>query len=423
MKSLLSLSLLFAAGMATAQAISLDELLAAAKANNPMLKEARAELAKTVARHSGTRAMAGPMAGLSGFATTGNKPSILESPLPVQPQNFMGIEPGTFLSGSLMVMAPLFARELNLRVGAARWQVRAAAAEVHEAESEVILMVTERYWATQSLAEEIAALESRRTAIQELLRTTQARFEVGSTIEASVSRVQAELSMVERRLVTTRNESAKAALDLRALLGRPMDTPLELSPHPAPSAPIMDVSEWVRIAQAQRGKLLAAKARVGASESELRAARALNQPKLYAVGMADATNLRHMSGVTVGLSLSFPLYDGGRIRAEISEAKSMQLTAEAQFEMAKLEVEKEVHQAFLDRQTALANTQSAESSLLSAEASYEVIRLRVEAGKAILLEQLDALQVLAEARAELTRSQFELKVAEAMLRRAAGVSL
>lgn len=423
MKRALALALWCVAAAACAEPQSLASLLSTAKAQNPSVRQARAQLAEMVARHAGTRAMSGPQASLTGFATSGNKPSIFDSAPGADPVNRMGIVPGTFLNGSVMVMAPIFAQELGLKVGAARWQVKMAAADLLEAEAEVQLRVTERFWAEKSQAEEIKALEAQRIAIQELLRATQARFEVGSTIEASVSRVKAELSRVERSLSTARNESAKIKLDLRALLGASMDSELELAAMADSESTRPELSEWIQLARTQRGMILAAKARVGVSDSELRAARALNQPKLFAVGMADATNRRDMSGLSVGLTLSFPLYDGGRIRAEIAEAKSLRANAESQLAAAVLDVEREVHRAFLDRETARANLVSAEASLNSAQATYEVIRLRTDAGKAILLELLDALQVLAEAQSELTRSRFELNVAEAMLRRAAGVSL
>jgi outer membrane protein len=166
--------------------------------------------------------------------------------------------------------------------------------------------------------------------------------------------------------------------------------------------------------------VVAARARVQAYGSEVRAAQAQRAPQLYGVAMADGTNRRDMGGVTAGLTLSFPLFDGGRISAEVSQAKSMRTRAEAQLREAQLTVEKEVRQAALDVTTAKANAASAEASVQAAQSAYDVISLRVVAGKSILIEQLDALQTLTQARADLARANFDLQLAIARLTRAAG---
>ena len=85
--------------------------------------------------------------------------------------------------------------------------------------------------------------------------------------------------------------------------------------------------------------------------------------------------------------------------------------------------EKEVRQAWLDLKTAEANIASSKAGIISAESAYEVAKLRVEAGKSLLIEQLDALQMLTEARTDLAKATFSQKMALAKLRRASGLAL
>src|SRR5205807_3372638 len=152
---------------------------------------------------------------------------------------------------------------------------------------------------------------------------------------------------------------------------------------------------------------IASKTRVDATNADVRAAHNPRAPELYAMAMGDAASRRDMSGLTGALAISFPIFDGGRISAETGQAKALRTKAEAQLRQAELTVEKEIRQAWLDLQTAHANAISAEASVQAAQSSYDVTALRVQTGRAILVEQLDALQALTQARGDLAQAHFD----------------
>ena len=77
----------------------------------------------------------------------------------------------------------------------------------------------------------------------------------------------------------------------------------------------------------------------------------------------------------------------------------------------------------MDLGTADANVISARESVQSAQATYDVAALRVSSGKAILVEQLDALQALTQARAELASALYDRRIARARIARGTGTIL
>jgi outer membrane protein TolC len=85
-----------------------------------------------------------------------------------------------------------------------------------------------------------------------------------------------------------------------------------------------------------------------------------------------------------------------------------------------LQVENEVRQAWLDIETAAANIATAEAALKDAEEAHRVATLRVNEGKAPLVEQIDALAALTEARIRLLEAHTEHVLAQARLLRAMG---
>ncbi len=400
--------------------ISLAEAIRIAELNNPAYQASKSDLDASRAGARATRARTGPQVSANGFATNGNNPSIFSSSPMVEPPVWMSVPTGSYFDGNLMVMVPIFAPSLQAKVSSANWEAKAAKGEIAESLADLRLQVTDAYDRVLLARQMVAAAEAKIAASQELVRTTQNLFEAGKGIEATVSRTRAELSQAERALTSAKNDEAKAILDLQALMGADMSSPIDPSDSLSGTTSSDTLDRLLIQGKRDRGMVLAARAKREAASAELRAAEGQGKPQLYGVAMGDATNRRDMGGVSAGLTLSLPLFDGGRIRAEAAQAKSMRAKAEAQLRQTEITVEKEIRQAWLDRDTARANATSAEAAVKAAESAYEVTTMRVSAGKSIVVEQLDALEALTRARADLAQARFDQVLAEARLMRAAG---
>lgn len=355
----------------------------------------------------------------NGFGTTGNEASILGSSPMVDPQALMATAPGTFFDGNLMLMVPLFASRQWSMAQAANWLAKAALGELSEARADLDLRVTEAFYKVVLADQMVGVADSKVVAAKELVKNTRAQLEAGKGIEAAVNRATAEMAAAEREVTLAKAERTKADLDLKEAMGADLSEDIVVGVQGGPSV-VLTLDEALRIGKQSRGTIVAARARTASAEAEVRAARSQSLPQVYGVAMADATNQTGMGGLNAGLTVSLPVFDGGRIAAETRQAKAMKSKAEAQLRSAELAVEKEVRQAFVDVQAADSNVASAEASTKAAESAYEVVSERVAVGKSILVEQLDALQALTQARSDLSRANFELALARARLMRAAG---
>jgi len=333
----------------------------------------------------------------------------------------MGMPSGTALDANLMLMAPILAPRVQAQLSASNSQGRAALGDLAEAQGDLALQVTEAYDRALLGNENIAAAQAKVDAAQAMVEKTQVQLQAGDVVEATLQRTQAELAQAQRALASARNERAKSILDLQASMGADFSTAFEPSDTLAPAGQIVSAEPLVANAKQQRGMIVSARERVAAANAGVRAAESERAPTLYGIAMGDAANRRDMSGLSGGLAVSIPIFDGGRISADIAQAKAERTKAEAQLRQAELTVEKEVREAWLDLQTTHANAVSAEASVKAAQASYDVVALRVQTGRAILVEQLDALQSLTQARADLAQAHFDEALADARLKRAAGV--
>lgn len=403
--------------------ISLAEAISYAKQNSPALGAAKADAASVRAGARAAKARTLPQLSANGFSTTGNNSNIINSSPMVEPPAWMLVPPGNFTDGNLSLMVPIVAPRLQAMASSASWQARAAAGELAEKNADLSLAVTDAYDRVLLSRQMVLAEQAKVAATQELVRTTQALFDSGKGIEANVQRSQAELSHAQRSLTSAQNDEAKAILDLQEAMGADLSSPIDPSDPLGLSTISVTLESYLARAKDSRGMLLAARARRSAAISEIRGAEGQRYPQLYGAVMGDTTNRSDMGGVTAGLTLSIPVFDGGRINADVSQAKAMKAKADSGLRQAELAVEKEVRQAWLDVKSAQANAASASAAVRAAQSAFDVMALRLSAGKSILVEQLDALETLTRARADLAQATFDQVLAVAKLNRAAGGQL
>jgi outer membrane protein TolC len=321
-------------------------------------------------------------------------------------------------------MVPLYTGgKLGSQVKAVSQRENAARANVSAAEVDAVLMVKEAYFSVQLAGEMVKVAEARRDASSELGAVTRAQFEAGKSIQASVTRTDAERADAERMLASARNDRAKMLLELKRVLGVQLDSDITLSDALAMIPPAGDLNTHLSEAARSRPEIEAARARAESAKAQLGSAKGAYRPQVYGAAMADAFSAADMDkrvGGTVGIVVSFPLFDFGQHSAEIRQMEAMLRRSETELKDVQLRVAMEVRQARLDVETAEANYRAAESMAQSFKEAYDVMVLRVENQRSILVEQLDALAALTQSRANLAQALFDHSIAVARLQRAIG---
>lgn len=400
--------------------LSLKEAVEAGMKWSNRLAASRSEVDAAKASANATRARQGLQISGNGFWTSSRNGAIVNSSPGVMPGASMMVPSRGSGIANIMAMLPIYTGGVvESAFRAARARAELAAGENLEMRGEVTLMIEDAYQMALLAARIEQANVDKVAASVEAVRTAQARLDAGKDIEASVMRAKAELAMAERELTMSRNDRAKALLDLKAAMGVDLESPISLV-EGTDESPFTTLDEAIQHARKGRGLILSAKSDLNAANAEVQGADALLRPQVYGVAMGDAPSDRSMSGTTFGLTVSLPLFDSGERTAEARKMRAMRAVSQAKLREAELSVEKEVRQAWLDIETAKKNLSSAESAAAAATSAYEVVRTRLGAGKGILLEQLDALQIVSLARAEFARSRYTLSLSYARLRKATG---
>lgn len=404
--------------------LSLQDAVDAAVRGNLELQAMRFEADAARQETRATKAMTRPQISANTYLSSGDMTNILSTPPGSFPSNALMVPPKRFIDQNLTLMVPLYTGgKLGSQVKAVSQRENAARANVSAAEADAVLMVKEAYFSVQLAGEMVKVAEARKDASSELGAVTRAQFEAGKSIQASVTRTDAERADAERMLASARNDRAKMLLELKRVLGVQLDSDITLSDALAMIPPAGDLNTHLSEAARSRPEIEAARARAESAKAQLGSAKGAYRPQVYGAAMADAFSAADMDkrvGGTVGIVVSFPLFDFGQHSAEIRQMEAMLRRSETELKDVQLRVAMEVRQARLDVETAEANYRAAESMAQSFKEAYDVMVLRVENQRSILVEQLDALAALTQSRANLAQALFDHSIAVARLQRAIG---
>lgn len=406
--------------------LSLQDAIMQAERTNPRLQAVIAKRDAVSARAQATAGMLSPQVSVSGWLARGTVENMLTSSPGVMPDSMRMAQREGFSSAQVKLVLPLFTGgRLQAMAGAARQEAASMSADVQEMVQEVRLEVTDRYLQALLRRQLVRVAEQQLQAQEEQTRIIQAMYEVGKVPLAYLLRSRAAEAEARQMLTTARNDFQKSLLDLQVSMGisptGDVDLPLDLQ-EPA-FRPPGDADEAVQRALQRRALLQAHRHLLQMREMERRAAQGALMPQTYLTASGDWTKAQGMSaesGYTVALVLSVPLWTGRQLEAGVREADSRAREQQANLRTLQLQVENEVRQAWLDIGTAKTNLATAEAVLQDAEEAYRIAALRVNEGKAPLVEQIDAIAALTDARTRFFRARTEYLLAQARLLRAIG---
>jgi outer membrane protein len=404
--------------------ITLQQAVDQALKGNLEIQMSHAEAEAAVQETRAARAMTGPQVSANTYLAGGSMPSIFSSAPGVVPPNSLIVPGKGYADQNLTLMVPLFTGgRLENQVKAAAGRESAARAGIGTAQADAALMVRDVYYRALLAAEMVKVAQSRLDAGRATLETTRALFEAGKGLQASVARAEAEMADAQRMETTARNDQAKMLLDLKRAMGVNLDSDITL----ADSLSYTSLDRTLDAALAEAGRvrpeLLAARARLESAKAQTGAARGAWQPQVYGTAMGDVfapDDMGKRTGGAVGVTLSIPLYDNGQRKGEVGRMEAMERRAEAEVKDIELRVATEIRQVWLDVDTAGQNYRTAQAAVQSAQAAYDVVVLRVQNQKSILVEQLDALAALVQARTNVAQALYDHSIAIAKLQRAIG---
>lgn len=320
------------------------------------------------------------------------------------------------------------------RIGA---QNRIADAALTSAELEVtaqgaqlVVDVTEAYYDALLSARLLEIGEASLAQAEETLRLSELGFQVGDKAEFDVLRARVARNNQRSAVLQARSSRDLAFFTLKQLVDLPLDEAVLLTTPLTTDAGTGALSDWIPpaasdTAAAARVAVLQAEQSVRMQEGQVAVARAQGRPNVSVVSNYGLTAYPQdllprrsdfADNLTVGLQVSVPVFDGGRVRGSVVQAQGGLEQARARLQQTREGAVLDARSRVEAVETALATFASTAGSVEEAQRAYEVAQLRYQEGISTLIEVNDARLALGQAQADRARAARNLYVARVQLR-------
>ena len=322
------------------------------------------------------------------------------------------------------VTEPLLNVSLHAQYQAQKSSEQAAILNVKDARDVVVLAVGTAYLQVVAAAAKVESAKAQLTSAQELDRQTAHQVQSEVSPEIDSLRAQVERRSAEQRLTNAANQLQKDKLALARITGLAVDQKFELTSSLV-YHPLAGVTNDSATAEALRSRadLASAEASVRAAESALRAQTAQRLPviSVSADYGAGGANLGNMSQVySVSGNITVPIYTGGRIRADIEQARADLARKQAEYEDLKGRIAYDVQVAWLDAAASDSSVKVAEQNQALAKRALAQSQDRYTNGVTNYLEVVQAQEAVVAAADNYIDSLYSLNVSMISLARAMG---
>ncbi len=438
----------------TAQTVTLDEVVAAARAAAPGLKlasvtvdTARAELIQTQASNGlalggkGDYVHVGSLTG-SGSATAAASAATAAGGSALSGEN---VQAGLSLAGpstsvgvtaqhSIMEIAPadqvssvslsasqtVFDGYPGGRAAAAVQQAdytyRAAQVAYDASVKSTIYQVKQAYYALLSDQNTVSIREASVKQSEQNLAYYQGLFTAGRATQLDVLQNQVTLTQAQLDLRSAQNTVDVDRRNLSQLVGWPLDRQYTVADTPMPELPTIEEGAALQTAFQNRSELLTLAANIAVAKVNLDLQKSQTLPVVSVNGSLgfgqDWTANVNSGSFTLGASIALPILDGGLRNAQVQAAADQISSYTVQQDQQRQSITIAVQSALFGVRDTRDRLDLAGQSVKAAQGQYDLQRARYAVGLVTTLDVLTAFQAFTTAQVglEQAKSNYELAV-------------
>jgi len=332
------------------------------------------------------------------------------------------------LSGDLVLTMPLFtAGRLQNQVKARDFFLVASEHQLVRTRQELIFNISSVFYSILAQQKVIESLEFSQKALAEHRRRVEQLINAEKAAQVDLLRTEVRLADVEQQLIGERNSLEIQHSVLAELLGA-KDRRIEITGQLQIDRRDVDFQDGLSNAYAQRPDLQSIESELKAQDRLVDSAKAQHWPQIDLQAgyggrwAAESTGISDDTG-SIGVALTLPIFEGGRINATIRREKFRLNAAQQRTSALKLRIQQEVQAAASTVESNLARIQATEKSIEQAQESLRIETMKYELGKGAIVDVLDSQAALLEAQTNYYRVLADYNIALAQWELATGDSI
>ena len=394
--------------------LTLDECIAIALEAQPRIQATLSDYA--AARYRVNQALSPLLPQLSGLVSTTQSQGISASTLAPTSRQL----PDTFLA-QVSLSQLLFDFGKNLAATEAARKLAEVAVEDVELQRQLISLAVKEAYTNILFAGRLIRVQEQAVQRAELnLRSAKGFFEVGTRPKSDVARAEVDVANARVDLIRARNALRTARVALNTAMAIDVDTPTAVQDNLVFEAVNLERGQLRGEALRSRPEYRQSKLRVSAAEATERQTFRGFFPDISGTGSYGGSQPQLNENWTLGLSLSWSLFDGGNRVAKYQEAKANLEGARQRVKSTELDIIQNVEQAEIAVEEAQERIQAAQALVASAQENFRLAQGRFDAGVGTILELTDAQLALTQAQNTEAQALADYRIALARLDRAVG---
>jgi len=413
-----------------ARADTLESALTQAYQNNPTLNSQRAVVRET--DEGVPQALSGYRPKVTITATGGQQS--LSSTTVTNPSRISGTPPNYFTqsgtnqpygAGATITQTLFNGFQTANKTRQAESAVFAARETLRATEQTVLLSAATAY---MNLLRDTAILDLQRRnveVLQEQLRQTRDRFNVGEVTRTDVAQAESSLAAGRSQVLSAEANYTASLATYRQVIGV---NPGKLAPGtPVDRLSPGDLASAISISSATHPTVTTAQYNVDAALQQVKVAEGALLPTVSVTGsvaknyniLGTLNTVDNYAASVLG-QVSVPIYQGGAEYSLVRQAKETLGQKRIDLDTARDQVRQTVVQSWGQLQAGKANIEATEAQVQAAEIALNGVREEARVGQRTTLDVLNAQQVLVNARVALVTAQHDRVVASYTLLAAVG---
>lgn len=327
----------------------------------------------------------------------------------------------------LSITQPLFRRDRMIALDQADSEIKQAAAELIEAQQELIIRIAERYFDILANIDSLEFAQAEVKSLSRQLEQANQRFEVGLSAITDVHEAQAGYDLAVADEIQALNAIDNAQEAMRELTGEYIiefnllgDAMSLVSPEP------QAIESWTQLSLDQNLGVIASRHATETARNEVKRQSAGHLPTLDLVAAEtyDSTGGRFGStkqhATSIGLELNIPIYSGGLVSSQTREAHENYNIAIYSLERARRSAQRSTREAYLGVISGISRVKALKQAVVSSETALEATEAGFEVGTRTAVDVVASQRTTSEARRNYSQAKYDYIIDTLNLKQAAG---
>lgn len=332
-------------------------------------------------------------------------------------------------SNQLSVKMPLYTGgKLENNIKSARFNLSGAELTLERSRQSVRYTVTQDYYDILKCRSQVEVYHESVNNLQAHLDQVKIKFLAGTVAQKDILSSEVSLAKGEQKLISAINDYNVAVATFNKDVGLPTETNTVAVDQLSYEIYDLELFECEEYALLHRPDLLEKEYALRKSRSDMEAARSGVRPQVDAkAGRSFAgdtpfkNNVDSSDSWTVGVTMSWNIWDNKVTEAQVNQKKAEVRRAEAELNDKISDVKLEVCKAYLNLRSAEENIKTMRGALAKAEEDYRIEIVRYEAGVGTNLEVMDAEEKMVSAKSDYITALYDYNSSRASLDDAMGI--